>query len=135
MTDQRTVPNELLDTLGNAPLSQLILAWLARRDPATASQPAQRSAPQPGRRKGLDAIRGATLQAAPAIHVLILNDVPRTALTTKEVADITGMPYNRILREIRAGRIRVIPGGHQHTIPVTELIEINKWADYQDPLA
>lgn len=84
-------------------------------------------------RKGLDAIRDAAVQAAPAIHVLILNDVPRTALSTTEVAEITGMPYGRILAEIRAGRIRVITGGRNYVIPVTELIEINKWADYLDP--
>ena len=86
-------------------------------------------------RKGLDAIRDTAVQAAPAIHVLILNQVPRTALTAREVAEITGMPYHRILREIRAGRIRVIPGGQQYVIPITELIEINKWADYLDPLS
>jgi hypothetical protein len=84
-------------------------------------------------RKGLEAVHAAAVEAAPAIHVLILDDVPRTALTTKEVAEITGMPYTRILREIRAGRIRVITGSQQYVIPITELIEINKWADYLDP--
>lgn len=35
----------------------------------------------------------------------------------------------------RTGRIRVITGGQQYVIPVTELIETNNWADYLDPLA
>jgi hypothetical protein len=97
------------------PLSQRILAWLATRDPAAIRQPARRSTLQPpGRRKDLDAIREATIQAAPAIRVLILNDVPRTALSTSEVAEITGMPYTRVLAEIRVGRIRVITGGNQY---------------------
>lgn len=86
-------------------------------------------------RKGLDAIRDAALQAAPAIHVLMLDDMPRIGLTCREVAEITGMPYSRIIREIHAGRIRVITGGNAFVIPVSELVEINKWADYLDPLS
>ncbi|MGH8571001.1 MAG: hypothetical protein ACREX8_00290 [Gammaproteobacteria bacterium] len=85
------------------------------------------------RLKGLDAITDTALVAAPAIHVLILRDVPRTGLTADETAQITGLPYKRILKEIRNGRIRVITGGSAHVIPVTELAEIMTWARYVDP--
>lgn len=84
--------------------------------------------------KRLEALRAAVMEAPPAIHVLVLAGVPRVALTPREVAVTTGIPYRRILDEIAAGRIRVIGGGREYAVPVSELPEILKWADYQDPL-
>lgn len=84
---------------------------------------------------GLTVLRDAALQAAPVIHVLILDDVPRTGLTPREVAKVTGLTYWRVREEIKAGRIRVITGGRDYIIPVSELAEIVKWAHYLDPTA
>ena len=89
----------------------------------------------PRRRKGLEAIRDAAdaVEPAPTIHVLMLNGIPRGGLTTKEVAAHFGLPYKRILAEIHAGRIRVITGGRDYVVPVSELATIASWADYQGP--
>lgn len=45
------------------------------------------------RNRRLDAIRDAAVQAAPTIHVLISDGIPRTGPTPREVAQITGLPY------------------------------------------
>jgi hypothetical protein len=79
---------------------------------------------------GLDAIRDAAKAAPPAVHVLILDGIPRTGLTVNEVSQITGLPKWRICKEIRDGRIRVITGGQQYVVPVAELATIASWAEY-----
>ncbi len=135
MTDRQAIPNELLDSLGEAPLSQLILAWLATRTPATTRQP---NVPRSSHRAGAKASTpSGKPRSRPHQRSTCSSSTtcPRTALTTKEVAEVTGLPYDRILKEIRTGRIRVITGGQAYVIPITELIEINKWAEYLDPLA
>lgn len=84
-----------------------------------------------GRRlRGLDAVRNAAAHAASAIYVLNVGDVPRTGLSVREVAASTGLPVDRIYREIHAGRIRVITGGNAYVIPVSELAAITSWAEY-----
>ena len=80
---------------------------------------------------GLDAIADAAKAAPPAVHVLILDGIPRTGLSLKEVSQITGLPYWRIRKEVADGRIRVITGGQQYVVPVSELAEIASWAEYQ----
>lgn len=85
--------------------------------------------------RGLDAIRNAAVQAAPAIHVLPIGDIPSVCLTAKEVAAATRLSYDRILGEIHAGRIEVIPGGQQFVIPVDQLAVIRSWAVRLDPTA
>jgi chemotaxis signal transduction protein len=87
------------------------------------------------RLKGLTAIGDAVTRdtaAQPAVHVLVLDGVPRTGLTVTEVARITGMPATRIRAEIQRGRIRVIDGGRNYVIPVSELAEIANWAQYMN---
>jgi excisionase family DNA binding protein len=87
------------------------------------------------RLKGLDAIAGAAVEAAPAIHVLILDGIPRTGLTVTEVAEITRLSRDRIYDEIHAGRIAVIRGGSGYIIPVSQLAAIESWAERLDPTA
>jgi excisionase family DNA binding protein len=62
---------------------------------------------------------------------LILNGIPRTGLSVKEVATITGHKIDRIRRAVRNGEIRADRTGQTAVIPVTELAEIAKWADYK----
>lgn len=87
------------------------------------------------RLKGLDAIRDATIQAPPAVHVLILDGIPRTGLTVRETAAITRLSEDRIRDEINAGRIAHIPGCAGFVIPVRELATIESWAERLDPTA
>ena len=84
------------------------------------------------RQRGLDVIRDCAVEAAPAIHVLILDGVPRVSLRTSEVAQCTGIPARTVLKLIDEGRIRVIGGTREYVIPVSELAEITSWADYVD---
>lgn len=81
--------------------------------------------------RGVQAIGDAALQAPPAIHVLVLDGLPRTGLSVREVAKITGHKEDRIRREIRNGRLRADREGQSAVIPVSELAEIAKWADYE----
>lgn len=85
--------------------------------------------------RGVDMIRDAALEAPPAVHVLILNDLPRTGLSIREVATITGHKIDRIRKAVRNGEIRSDRSGQAAVIPVTELAEIAKWADHQGPHA
>lgn len=87
------------------------------------------------RLRGLDAIRDAAAESAPAIHVLNVGDIPSVCLTAREVAAATRLSYDRILDEIHAGRIEVIPGGQQFVIPVDQLAVIRSWAVRLDPTA
>jgi len=79
--------------------------------------------------RGVQAIGDAALQAPPAIHVLILDGLPRTGLSVKEVAKISGHKEDRIRRAVRNGEIKADRSGQAAVIPVTELAEIAKWAD------
>lgn len=83
--------------------------------------------------RGVDMIRDATLEAPPAIHVLILKGLPRTGLSVKEFATITGYPEWRIKSEIRNGRLRADRTGQSTVIPVEELAVTTTWADYEGP--
>lgn len=82
---------------------------------------------------GVQMIRDASLQALPAVHVLILDGLPRTGLSVREVAKITGHTENRIRTEIRNGRLRADGDGQSYVIPVSALADIDQWADYQGP--
>ena len=84
------------------------------------------------KQRGLEAIRDCAVEAAPAIHILILDGVPRVSLRTSEVAACTGIPARTVLKLIDEGQIRVIGGTREYVIPVSELAEIVKWADYVD---
>ena len=79
--------------------------------------------------RGVQAIGDAALQAPPAIHVLILDGLPRTGLSVKEVAKISGHKEDRIRRAVRNGEIKADRTGQAAVIPVSELAEIAKWAD------
>jgi hypothetical protein len=81
---------------------------------------------------GLDSIHAAALKAPPAVHVhvLVLDGLPRTGLSVKEVAKITGHKENRIRDAIRNGEIKADRTGQAPVIPITQLAEITKWADY-----
>lgn len=81
--------------------------------------------------RGVDMIRDASLAAPPAIHVLVLDGLPRTGLSVKEVAKISGRKEDRIRRAIRNGEIRADRTGQAAVIPVSELATIDKWADYE----
>lgn len=83
--------------------------------------------------RGVDMIRDATLEAPPAIHVLVLKGMPRTGLSVKEFATITGYPEWRIRSEIRNGRLRADRTGQSTVIPVEELVVTTTWADYEGP--
>jgi hypothetical protein len=83
--------------------------------------------------RGIDSIHAATLQAPPAVHVLVLDGLPRTGLSVKEVAKITGHKENRIRDAIRNGEIKADRTGQAPVIPITQLAEITKWADYTQP--
>lgn len=84
--------------------------------------------------RGIDTIHAAAVQAPPAVHVLILDGLPRTGLSVKEVAKITGHKENRIRDAIRNGEIKADRTGQAPVIPITQLAEITKWADYtHDP--
>lgn len=83
--------------------------------------------------RGVDMIRDGAIDAPPAVHVLILDGLPRTGLTVKEVAKITGHTENRIRTEIRNGRLRADGDGQSYVIPVSALADIDQWADYQGP--
>jgi hypothetical protein len=89
------------------------------------------------RLRGLDTIRhtSAAVQPAPCIHVLYIDDMPRTRLTAREVAAITAVSYDRLLDEINAGRIRADRNGQAFVIPVSELAVIDGWAERLDPTA
>lgn len=77
----------------------------------------------------LDALRDAAVQAAPAIHVLVLDGIPRISLKTSEVVAVTGLHQRWVLAEIKAGRIRAITGGKEFVIPVGELAGIVERAE------
>ena len=77
-------------------------------------------------------VRDCAVEAAPAITVLVLDGVPRVSLRTSEVAACTGIPARTVLKLIDEGRIRVIGGTREYVIPVSELAEIVKWAEYVD---
>ena len=79
--------------------------------------------------RGVQAIGDAALQAPPAIHVLILDGLPRTGLSVKEVAKISGHKEDRIRRAVRNGEIKADRTGQAAVIPVSELAKIAKWAD------
>jgi hypothetical protein len=81
--------------------------------------------------RGVDMIRDAALAAPPAVHVLILDGLPRTGLSVKEVAKISGRKEDRIRRAARNGEIRADRTGQALVIPVSELATIDKWADYE----
>jgi len=81
--------------------------------------------------RGVQAIGDAALQAPPAIHVLILDGLPRTGLSVKEVAKISGHKEDRIRRAVRNGEIKADRTGQAAVIPVSELAKIAKWADYE----
>lgn len=85
----------------------------------------------------LAAIQEAAEKVAPAatVQVLHLNGIPRCGLTVREVAQIWSLPYRRILNEIKDGRVRVISGGRDYVIPVSELAVIANWAKRLDPTA
>lgn len=53
----------------------------------------------------------------PPLHVLMLDGIPRTCLTPKEVEHVTGIPYRHILDAIEAGRVKVITGGRSYILP------------------
>lgn len=84
---------------------------------------------------GLAAIWDTAVEAPPAIHVLVLDGIPRTGLTVKEVSAITRLSCDRIRDEIHAGRIAVIRGGAGYIIPVRELATIESWRERLDPTA
>lgn len=81
--------------------------------------------------RGLDSIHGATLQTT----VITYNGIPRTGLSIREVATITGHNLDRIRRAVRNGEIRADRTGQTAVIPVTELDTIAKWATHEGPPA
>lgn len=80
--------------------------------------------------RGVDTIRDAATATPPAIHVLILDGLPRTGLSIKEVAKITGHTENRIRAAVRNGELRADRTGQAAVIPITELATIDGWATY-----
>ena len=80
--------------------------------------------------RGVQAIGDAALQAPPAIHVLILDGLPRTGLSVKEVAKISGHKEDRIRRAVRNGEIKADRTGQAAVIPVSELAVIANWAEH-----
>ena len=80
--------------------------------------------------RGVQAIGDAALQAPPAIHVLILDGLPRTGLSVKEVAKISGHKEDRIRRAVRNGEIKADRSGQAAVIPVSELAVIANWAEH-----
>lgn len=80
-----------------------------------------------------DAARRTQTAAVPAIAFVVLDGLPRTGLTVREVAKITGHAENRIRTEIRNGRLRADGDGQSYVIPVSALADIEQWADYQGP--
>jgi hypothetical protein len=83
------------------------------------------------RLKGLDAIRDATVESAPALHVLNIGDIPCGALTVREAAEFTRLPAHWIRARIREGRIRVISESlREYVIPLAEIPKILDWAEY-----
>jgi hypothetical protein len=79
--------------------------------------------------RGVETIAAAALAAPPAVHVLVLNGLPRTGLTVKEVATISGHAIDRIRKAVRNGEIKADRTGQAAVIPVTELATIAAWAD------
>jgi len=87
----------------------------------------------PRRLKGLDALRDAAVETAPALHVLNVGEIPRTALTVREVSLSTGLPYRWLHDRIHEGRIRVISEGlREKVIPLAEIPKILDWATHEN---
>jgi hypothetical protein len=84
-------------------------------------------------RKSLNALRDAVtaIQPAGSVQYLVLDGVPRTGLTAHEISQAFGVPYRWLLTQIRDGRVQ---GLREYVIPVSELAEIAKWAEYLDHL-
>lgn len=84
------------------------------------------------RTRGLDVVRDCAVETPPAIHVLILDGIPRVSLRTSEVAACTGIPVRTVQSLVNEGRIRHIGLTREYVIPVSELAVITSWADYVD---
>jgi hypothetical protein len=83
--------------------------------------------------RGVDTISDAASKVEPAdtVQVLYLNGIPRAGLTAREISETYGLPYRWIMGKIHEGRVRVIHEGlREYIIPVSELAEIAKWAEY-----
>jgi hypothetical protein len=85
--------------------------------------------------RGLEAIRDTAIQPEliPAIPFVTIDGLPRTGLSVKEIAKITGHRENRIRTEIRNGRLKADGDGQSYVIPVSELATIAGWAEHHDP--
>lgn len=87
----------------------------------------------PRRLKGLDALRDAAVETAPALHVLNIGDITVGALTVKEAAVFTRLPYRWLHDRIHEGRIRVISEGlREKVIPLSEIPKILDWATHEN---
>ncbi len=69
--------------------------------------------------------------AIPTIPYIIYDGLPRTGLSVREVAKISGHKIDRIHRAVRDGEIRADRTGQAAVIPISELAVIEKWADYE----
>ena len=81
--------------------------------------------------RGVQAIADTAPSPIPTIPYLPIDGLPRTGLSVKEVAKISGHKEDRIRRAVRNGEIKADRTGQAAVIPVSELAKIAKWADYE----
>lgn len=85
------------------------------------------------RQRGLDAVGSAMNVAKPVVFAIEIDGIPRTGLSAREFAAITGRTYNAVLELIRAGELLVDTRGKQYVIPVSELARDQENARRLDP--
>jgi hypothetical protein len=86
--------------------------------------------------RGLEAVRDTAIQPEliPAFPFVMIDGFPRTGLSVREVAKMTGHTECRIRKEIRNGRLRVDDEGQSYVIPLSEVLAtIPSWTKYLDP--
>lgn len=66
----------------------------------------------------------------PTIPYIIYDGLPRTGLSVREVAKISGHKEDRIRRAVRNGEIKADRSGQAAVIPVSELAVIANWAEH-----
>lgn len=87
----------------------------------------------PGRRprRGLEAVASATLEAPAAVHLVLVDGIPRAFLKPAEFAAICGMPNTTLVyRLIAQGVVHTVQelGTAHHAIPTSEIARLQNLA-------
>lgn len=81
---------------------------------------------RPRRRKGVDAVADAMAQAPAAVHLVMVDGIPRALLSPREFAAICGVRVERVREMIREGLIKVVDDfpTAEYRIPTSELARL-----------